>query len=469
MANMSEPARQADTPVAWQAQAGPQADAIALYTSIDELFFGGAVFGGKTDFLLGDYALGIDQGSAWTGILFRPSFPELDEVISRSHEIYPHLGGEYLVGKHTWRFETGAQLRLRHLDNPLDYVKYRGHEYAWQGWDELPSWPDLTAYHRMKAWLRGPAQHKRIRATGNPGGRCHAAIKDYFRIARFPAGYQPLYDTTTQTTRCFIPSRVADNAIGLAADPTYVSRLKGVGDPELVAAWLRGDWDAIVGSYFSMLDRPAVEVDPFEVPEGWTLFSGGDYGEHNPCWWGLLAVDFDDDIWIIDEYYKGETGGADHARNVKAMIDKCPFVSGHKPRLNLAPADMWTKRAPGEANQAMAPQDSFVRAGVHLPRANMDRVNGWRNLKDLLDAGRIKFVRGRSERVLSSLASVSRDRNNPEDVQKGGDDHPADGLRYLINHVYKPRKRVVEARSAGTALHVLDLLETMGGKKTRYA
>ena len=117
----------------------------------------------------------------------------------------------------------------------------------------------------------------------------------------------------------------------------------------------------------------------------------------------------------------------------------------------------------------MAPQDSFVRAGVHLTRANMDRVNGWRNLKDLLYAGRIKFFRGRSERVLSSLASVSRDRNNPEDVQKGGDDHPADGLRYLINHVYKPRKRVVEVRSAGTALHVLDLLETMGGKKTRYA
>ena len=32
------------------------------------------------------------------------------------------------------------------------------------------------------------------------------------------------------------------------------------------------------------------------------------------------------------------------------------------------------------------------KSGLHLTRANTDRVNGWRNLKDLLYAGRHRVV-----------------------------------------------------------------------------
>ena len=66
------------------------------------------------------------------------------------------------------------------------------------------------------------------------------------------------------------------------------------------------------------------------------------------------------------------------------MLKNCPYIVGKRPRLILAPHDMWTKRKPGEASQALAPADSFTNEGIHLTRANMDRVNGWRNVKDLL-------------------------------------------------------------------------------------
>ena len=99
----------------------------------------------------------------------------------------------------------------------------------------------------------------------------------------------------------------------------------------------------------------------------------------------------------------------------------------------------------------------------------MDRVNGWRNLKDLMYSTRIKFFKGRTDRVASSLASVQRDPHDAEDVQKGGDDHPADGLRYVINHVYKPRpvKQTDSRPNAGA--QVIDLLESMGKQKSRYS
>ena len=456
-------------PVAWRPQHGPQSDACAAADICQELFYGGAVFGGKSDFLLGDFASDIHQGPAWSGVLFRQTSPELEDIIERSHEIFPYLGGEYLVGKSTWRFKSGALLRLRHMENEKHFQRYMGWSLAWIDWDELPNWPSLKPYHQMKSRLRGPAQHKRIRATGNPGGRCHAEIKDYFGIGRHPKGYHLHQDDESGLARMFVPSRVRDNEIGLAGDPGYISRLKGVGDPELVSAWLEGDWNAVVGAYFSMFSRGDAEVEPFSIPEGWSVFTGGDYGEHNPTWWGIVAVDYDDDLWVIDEYVRAEAGGADHARGVKALVDNCPFIRKSRPKLHLAPSDMWTSRAPGEANQALAPRDSFAGQGVHLTRANMDRVNGWRNLKDLMYSKRIKFFRGRTDRVASSLASVQRDPHDAEDVQKGGDDHPADGLRYIINHVYKPRPAKKTDSRPNAGAQVIDLLESMGKQKSRYS
>ena len=113
-------------PVAWRPQHGPQSDACAAADICQELFYGGAVFGGKSDFLLGDFASDISQGPAWSGVLFRQTSPELEDIIERSHEIFPFLGGEYLVGKSTWRFKSGALLRLRHMESEKHFQRYMG-------------------------------------------------------------------------------------------------------------------------------------------------------------------------------------------------------------------------------------------------------------------------------------------------------------------------------------------------------
>ena len=451
---------------AWAAQEGPQRTAIWMGEAVQELFYGGAVFGGKTSFLLGDFAQDLAQGENWRGVLFRQSYPDLEEIIDQSHEIYPYIGGEYLVGKHTWKFPGGAVLRLRHLEKETDFSKYMGWSVSWLGWDELPAWESMRPYKMMLSRLRGPAQHKRVRATGNPGGRCHQEVAEHFGIKSYPEGMVPLEDSASGMVRMFVPSRIHDNKIGLAADPGYERRLDGLGDPELVKAWKEGDWDAIIGSYFSMFSRRECEVEPYKIPPNWPTFICMDYGEHNATWAGIIAVDFDDDIWVVDEYYREGAGGADHARGVKAMIDNCPYVT-ERPRLNLAPADMWTKRAPGEASQALAPKDSFEAIGLHLTRANSARVNGWRNIKDLMYAGRLKFFKGRTEQIVQSLSTVQRDPRDAEDVLKGGNDHPADGLRYGINHTYKARKAPTGPDGDGQRL--LDLLGNDDEPKYRYA
>ena len=69
-----------DEDYAWAAQEGPQRTAIWMGEAVQELFYGGAVFGGKTSYLLGDFAQDINQGADWRGVLFRQSYPDLEET-----------------------------------------------------------------------------------------------------------------------------------------------------------------------------------------------------------------------------------------------------------------------------------------------------------------------------------------------------------------------------------------------------
>ena len=100
--------------------------------------------GGKSDYLLGDFLADVSQDANWQGILFRRTYLELDELIRRSHVIY--RGAEYKVGKHEWRFPSGATPKFRHIDSAHDAAHYHGHTYQWIGWDELTNWPNLQSY-----------------------------------------------------------------------------------------------------------------------------------------------------------------------------------------------------------------------------------------------------------------------------------------------------------------------------------
>ena len=232
---------------------------------------------GKSDFLLGDYCQDVGQGSAWRGVIFRRTYPELEELIDRSQTLIPSTwpGSEWFKSEKTWHFPTGAMLRMRCLEQAEDVAKYWGHSYSWIGFDELGAWPDDRAYKQLIACLRSaqPVEAVRIRATANPGGSGHWWIRSRF-IDPAPKGYVPITDIDTNMTRVFVPSRVQDNRILMVRDPGYVDRLKGVGSPELVRAWLEGDWNLVVGAYFPEFSINKHVVEPVELPMSLDPVSG---------------------------------------------------------------------------------------------------------------------------------------------------------------------------------------------------
>ena len=432
----------------WTPQPGPQEAAIRTAGFVDELFFGGARGGGKSDYLLGDFAADVNRyGESWRGILFRRSFPDLEEIELRSKEMfYPMFpGAEYRASTKTWHFPSGAWLRLRHMDSHHDADKYIGHQYVWIAYDELPTWPNLKHYHMMKACLRSaaPVPVKRIRSTGNPGGVGHQAVKKYFGIeGEGKKGHKIIVDDISDMTRMFIPSRVQDNVILMRNDPNYVGRLQAQahGDPQLVAAWLEGDWDAFVGQYFSMWDDRNIIITPFDIPPDWPLFAGLDYGETAPTSYGLYTVDFDDNLIRIAEYYVEGATATEHAAGCVLLNDTCPYTNGRNPDSVYADPSMWTARRLTDA-QAKSAADIFMDQNLYLQRANNDRVSGWRICKDLLYRNKFYiFGEGWNENFLRTVPQLPRARNNMEDLDTRAEDHAADEWRYVAVHAWKPYK-----------------------------
>lgn len=116
--------------VVWSPQPGPQAEAMVA-TWCPELLYGGAMGGGKTAYLLADYAQDLERYKGhWQGILFRRTYRELEDAIAKSKTFYPQLGGTWFSTDHEWRWKSGAKLKMRYLERFQDWQAYQGHEYC---------------------------------------------------------------------------------------------------------------------------------------------------------------------------------------------------------------------------------------------------------------------------------------------------------------------------------------------------
>ena len=282
-------------PSVWSPQPGPQTEAI-MADWCDELFYGGAAGGGKSDFLLGDYLQDVPTyGKHWMGVIFRRTYNELEELLRRSREIYPASGAVWHEQAKTWTWPNGAVLRMRYVERDADATRYQGHQYTWIGWDELTQWPSDYAYRFLRARLRSAhgVPTKRIRAAANPGGVGHHWVKAYF-VDPAPGGLTPILDKVTNARRMFVPARLRDNAILLSADPTYRDRLKGLASDAMVRAWLEGDWTVIEGAFFDCWSYEKHVLDPFLVPRDWARFRAMDWGSAKPFsvgWWAIAGED----------------------------------------------------------------------------------------------------------------------------------------------------------------------------------
>lgn len=484
----------------WTPQWGPQADAI-MARSIVEMLYGGAAFGGKTDFLLGDFLQDVPiYGSAWRGILFRRTTGELDDIIQRSKELYPRTGAFYNDSKFIWRWPNGASLRLRYLEQDKHKFRYQGHAYSWIGWDELTQWATDSPYRYLRARLRSAQQDipvKRIRCTANPGGVGHGWVKGKF-ITPAPGGYRVMKDPDTGGSVVFIPSRLSDNKIGLINDPTYADRLRGLGSKALVNAMLEGDWDVIEGAYFDCWSHKQHVVRPFAIPPEWPRFRSMDWGSASPFsvgWWAVVQ----DDYKIADgrvlprgavvryrEWY-GTRDPSAPGKGLKLSAGKVgegiARLEAKDPKLVGAVLDPSTfKQDGGPPISEMINRELIKNKLMPFREADNTRVStrdskdkrgpmsGWDQMRSRMvgtaeqdDSGVVDWSTGKPmvycfDTCVASIRTIPALQHDPmkaEDLDTSSEDHAADDWRYALSSRpwLRPTAEKVEPKDAYRSNH----------------
>ena len=283
----------------WSPQRGPQDDLCCC--PFPEVFFGGARGGGKTDGVLGKWALKERRyGRHFNAIMLRRTSVSAEDAIERSKEIYTPLGGKFNEAKLRWRMPNGGRMSFAYLENIKDADEYQGRNVTDVWIEESGQYPTPAPIDRMFGVLRSshgvPIQ---LILTANPGGAGQHWIRDRYQLHPFPQ--RPLVlrrklPTGQTHSVAVIPSRITDNRILLDSDPGYISRLHLVGSAQLVKAWLEGDWTAIEGAFFSEWSNEQHVIAPFAMPETWLRFRSGDWGSSSPFsigWWAVVTDDFE--------------------------------------------------------------------------------------------------------------------------------------------------------------------------------
>ena len=282
----------------WSPQAGPQKALVDC--PLAEVFFGGARGGGKTDGVLGKWAIKERRyGPHFNAMMFRRTTVSSGDAIDRSKEIYGPLGSRFNEGRYIWRMPNGGRIGFGYLDNVADAMEWQGRNLTDAWIEEVGQYAESTPIDRLFGVLRSahgvPVQ---MILTGNPGGPGQTWIRDRYKLIPLPSGpktvVRELENGSTHKI-AVIPSRITDNKILLASDPGYIDRLHLVGGAALVKAWLDGDWSAIEGAFFDNLSEKLHGVRPFEIPKSWHRFRSGDWGSARPFsfgWWAVVEEEF---------------------------------------------------------------------------------------------------------------------------------------------------------------------------------
>ena len=372
--------------------------------------------------------------------------PQADDLIERAQEVYIPIGAQWFEQKKMFEFPSGGRLRFRPLENDADAQKYQGQNLSDAAVEEAGNYSDPGPIWKLFGALRSttgvPTQ---LLLTFNPGGPGHSWLKDKF-VRPAPLGNQRLEWKLSNgkiVPYVYIPSRVQNNRLLMMKDPGYVDRLHLTGGPELVRAWLEGDFEIHIGAYFPEFGQRHI-IAPFSIPKHWQRYLGFDWGHHSPfcAVWGAVSSGKDDSgkevpypkgsIVIYRELWGKNVDNGDIAEQiVKLSGDERPIMVAD-------PSIFADEGGPSIADQFKA---VFAKTNFpHFKRADNERIGGWSQIRRRLKPQvPLIYFFSSCPYLIETVPALAIDQRNAEDCDTTGDDHGPDALRYLC------KERLIES------------------------
>ena len=445
----------------------------------------------NTDSLLMSFGMftGRGYGSAWKGILFRQTYKQLTDVITKTKKWFPQIwpNAKFNHSEHVWTWPGGEQLLLRQFKKADDYWNYHGHEYPWVGWEELCNWPSDDGYKRMFSCCRSstPGMPRMIRATTNPYGPGHNWVKARFLPDQMNMKVRKnLVDAEgiPESPRLSIFSRLDENKILLQSDPDYINKIAASArNAAEKAAWLEGRWDIVSGGMFDdVWDKDYNLIKPFQIPELWKIDRSFDWGSSRPFSVGWWAVSNGEDVRLsgkegnqwrstvrgdlfrIAEWY-GWTGkpnegtrslATDISRGIVERELKWGWRDPRNPswcrvKTGVADAQIFSAEngnciATDMANKVRL-DDGVVYKGIKWFPADKrpgSRITGWDQMRRMLKNAHPSslgprerpglFIFDNCENWVRTVPVLPRDEDDMDEVNTETEDHIADDTRYRV-------------------------------------
>lgn len=277
--------------------------AFLLTDNIEDVLFGGAAGGGKSEALLGAALQYVDM-PGYASLLFRNTYADLhkpDALIPRAREVLSRTDAHWKGDTKEWVFPSGATLGFGYLEHDGDAENFQGAAAQYWGFDEAGQLkPKSMMYLKSRARRRADVQIPvRFRYSANPGGRAHEWLVENFIMGAPHNG------------KLFIPSKAVDNP-GLDVDD-YLRRLADGLDDVLLAQLRDGDWGAMDRSGLVCPEwTPAVEAECVVTEDHFepyfTAYAAADPGGHSKeaardlfaMGWGHLNF-IQGLLWVTDE------------------------------------------------------------------------------------------------------------------------------------------------------------------------
>jgi hypothetical protein len=422
-----------------------------------DVFEGGGRGGAKSYGMILIALRHVEQYQAKARILYiRQSYKGVADFENLSREVFGLVYGtaaRYNAQEHVWRLPGGAYMELGQLETAADYQKYQGRSFTLLLVDEAGHYSDPVLLDRLRSNLRGPKDMLiRMVMAANPGDPGHHWLAQRYVFKSAP--WVPFYEEKSKRHWVYAPSTFLDNPF--IDQEEYKAQLEAScpTDPELLRAWLEGDWTIARGAFFSsVIEEKRNAVDPWqEKPparghDDWEYFLAHDFGVSAPSITYVAAKSPGvegpdgryypkDSLVLVDELATNEPGSLS-----KGMGYTVPILAEEikdlcrqweiKPR---GVADDACFSAQGSGSGSIS--DEFRKNGVYFTRAKKgDRRTGWEIMRRMLqDAGKPDkpglYVARNCEYFWQTVPYLARDPRKTDDVDTRGPDHGADACRY---------------------------------------
>lgn len=481
---------------------------LALASTAEQIFYGGAVGGGKTIWLV---IVAIMTCLLHAGVhvaIFRRHYKELAQnVIPQFLALLPARYGRFQsqLGKYT--FPNGSVCWFGHCARESDVYLYQGNQWVKLLVDEASHMTKFIVGY-LSTRVRSPRRDVYLQTLmgSNPGGPGHGFLKhgwvkpDGWEISHLAAAPQPLdvwrprpprdRPTRYMPTRQFVPAYFADNYVLQAADPFYLDRvigaLPGTGgrrDSAKGRQLAEGDWDINDGMMFgddfhatyiinrddrALLSLGFVEhqVIPWHVKplRGWVpppsakTYGSIDYGYGAPFAFHLHAVLPGNHVRTFRELYKAGLRDIHQARAIRSMVERLMDQGMAKPEWMVYDPQMDGDRA--EVNISTTIADEYQKElgdplqiklvpGGKEKGARLSRIQRVKDALAPMDDGFPHWdITEECEDLIRTLPDLPTDEDDPEYIDEDAEDHAYEGCGRFFQMRPAPPRAILPSELA---------------------